>query len=89
MKATTPPLRWRCARSRTGSRNWAHAVPCERAWNNDPRIKGLRVQIRGQTIGEIVRDLRVSRNTVRKFICGAATEFKYARGVQLHPALGR
>ncbi len=45
--------------------------------------------VRGRTIGEIVRDLRVSRNTVRKVIRSETTEFKYAREVQPRPALGR
>ena len=42
----------------------------------------------GRAIKEIVRTLSVSRATVRKFIRGHKTEFKYARGVQPSPKLG-
>ena len=40
-------------------------------------------------IKEIVRTLRVSRATVRKVIRRQATEFKYERGVQPAPKLGK
>ena len=39
-------------------------------------------------IKEIERTLSVSRATVRKVIRGAATEFRYERGVQPAPKLG-
>jgi hypothetical protein len=40
-------------------------------------------------IEEIVRSLSVSRATVRRVIRGQASEFKYERGVQPAPKLGR
>ncbi len=43
---------------------------------------------RHEPIREIVRTLSVSRATVRKVICGEATEFKYERSVQPRPKLG-
>ena len=45
--------------------------------------------VRGKTIKEIVRELHVSRNTVRKVLRSGATEFTYERGVQPLPKLGR
>src|SRR6266481_2783053 len=39
-------------------------------------------------IRQIVRELRISRKTVRKAIRGASTEFRYERGVQPQPRLG-
>ena len=45
--------------------------------------------VRGKTIKEIVRELHVSRNTVRKVLRSGATEFSYAREVQPLPKLGR
>jgi DNA-binding GntR family transcriptional regulator len=39
-------------------------------------------------IRQIVRELRVSRKTVRKAIRKAAIEFRYARRVQPQPRLG-
>ena len=45
--------------------------------------------VRGRTIKEIVRELHVSRNTVRKVLCSGATEFSYEREVQPLPKLGR
>ena len=44
---------------------------------------------RGRTIREIVRELHVSRNTVRKVLRSGATEFSYEREVQPLPKLGR
>jgi transposase len=44
---------------------------------------------RGRTIKEIVRELHVSRNTVRKVLRSGATEFSYEREVQPLPKLGR
>ena len=38
--------------------------------------------VRGKTIKEIVRELHVSRNTVRKVLRSGATEFTYEREVQ-------
>lgn len=37
--------------------------------------------IKGKSIKEIVRDLRVSRNTVRKVLRSGATSFSYGRGL--------
>jgi transposase len=45
--------------------------------------------VRGRTIKEIVRELHVSRNTVRKVLRSGATEFTYEREVQPLPKLGR
>ena len=45
--------------------------------------------VRGKTIKEIVRELHVSRNTVRKVLRSGATEFTYPREVQPLPKLGR
>ena len=39
-------------------------------------------------IRQIVRELRLSRKTVRKAIRGASTEFRYERQVQPQPRLG-
>ena len=39
-------------------------------------------------IRQIVRELRVSRKTVRKAIRGSSTEFRYERQVQPQPRLG-
>jgi transposase len=44
--------------------------------------------VRGKTIKEIVRDLDVSRNTVRKILRSGATAFEYERTVQPQPRLG-
>lgn len=44
--------------------------------------------VRGKTIKEIVRDLHVSRNTVRKILRSGATVFEYERTVQPRPRLG-
>ncbi len=44
--------------------------------------------VRGRTIKEIVRDLHVSRNTVRKVLRSGATSFSYEREVQPLPKLG-
>ena len=45
--------------------------------------------VRGKTIKEIARDLRVSRNTVRKVLRSGETSFSYEREVQPRPKLGR
>ena len=45
--------------------------------------------IKGKTIQEIARDLKVSRNTVRKVLRSGATSFEYERDVQPRPKLGR
>jgi transposase len=45
--------------------------------------------VRGKTIKEIVRELHLSRNTVRKVLRSGATEFAYTRLVQPMPKLGR
>ena len=44
--------------------------------------------IRGRSIKEIVRDLHVSRNTVRKVVRTGRTAFEYEREVQPMPKLG-
>jgi len=44
--------------------------------------------VKGKSIKEIVRDLKVSRNTVRKVIRSGSTEFSYDRTVQPMPKLG-
>jgi transposase len=45
--------------------------------------------LKGKTIREIARDLRVSRNTVRKVLRSGATSVEYERDVQPRPKLGR
>jgi len=44
--------------------------------------------VRGKSIKEIVRELHVSRNTVRKVLRSGATAFEYEREVQPLPKLG-
>jgi len=44
---------------------------------------------KGKTIREIARDLRISRNTVRKVLRSGETSFSYEREVQPRPKLGR
>jgi transposase len=44
---------------------------------------------KGKTIREIARDLKVSRNTVRKVLRSGETSFTYERDVQPRPKLGR
>ena len=45
--------------------------------------------LKGKTIKEIARDLKVSRNTVRKILRSGETSFEYEREVQPRPKLGR
>src|SRR3974377_613333 len=45
--------------------------------------------VKGKTIKEIARDLKVSRNTVRKVLRSGETSFEYERDVQPRPTLGR
>jgi predicted transcriptional regulator len=45
--------------------------------------------IKGKTIREIARDLKVSRNTVRKVLRSGETAFEYQRNAQPRPKLGR
>jgi transposase len=52
------------------------------------RIRRERL-IKGKTIKEIARDLRVSRNTVRRVLRSGETRFEYEREVQPRPKLGR
>jgi transposase len=44
--------------------------------------------LKGKAIKEIVRDLKVSRNTVRKILRSGETAFAYGRRVQPRPKLG-
>ena len=44
---------------------------------------------KGKSIKEIARDLRISRNTVRKVLRSGETSFSYEREVQPRPKLGR
>lgn len=44
--------------------------------------------VKGKSIKEIVRDLRVSRNTVRKVLRSGETDLSYERTVQPLPKLG-
>src|SRR6202046_5494649 len=44
--------------------------------------------VKGKSIKEIARDLRVSRNTVRKILSSGGTSFSYEREVQPRPRLG-
>src|ERR1700734_289067 len=45
--------------------------------------------VQGKSIKEIARDLRLSRNTVRKVLRSDQTSFSYERQVQPRPKLGR
>jgi transposase len=45
--------------------------------------------VQGKSIKEIARDLRMSRNTVRKILRSGETSFAYEREVQPQPKLGR
>ena len=45
-------------------------------------------RVKGKSIKEIARDLKVSRNTVRKVLRSGATSFEYMRVVQPRPKLG-
>lgn len=45
--------------------------------------------VKGKSIREIARDLKVSRNTVRKVLRSGETSFSYGREVQARPKLGR
>jgi transposase len=45
--------------------------------------------VQGKAIKEIARDLRLSRNTVRKVLRSTETAFSYEREVQPRPRLGR
>jgi len=44
--------------------------------------------VKKKPIKEIVRDLKLSRNTVRKVLRSEATSFEYARAIQPRPKLG-
>ena len=44
--------------------------------------------IKGKAIKEIARELKLSRNTVRKVVRSGATSFEYLRTVQPRPKLG-
>src|SRR5208283_1554385 len=52
------------------------------------RIRRERL-IKGKSIKEIARDLKISRNTVRKVLRSGETAFSYEREVQPRPKLGR
>ena len=45
--------------------------------------------VKGKSIKEIARDLKISRNTVRKVLRSGATSLEYEREVQPRPKLGR
>jgi transposase len=45
--------------------------------------------VKGKTIKEIARDLKISRNTVRKVLRSGETSFGYEREVQPRPKLGQ
>jgi transposase len=45
--------------------------------------------VKGKSIKEIARDLKISRNTVRRILRSGETSFSYERGVQPRPRLGR
>jgi len=45
--------------------------------------------VRGKSIKQIARDLRLSRNTVRKVLRSGATTFEYEREIQPRPKLGQ
>ena len=45
--------------------------------------------IKGKSIKEIARDLKISRNAVRKVLRSGETSFSYEREIQPRPKLGR
>ena len=45
--------------------------------------------VKGKSIKEIARDLKISRNTVRKIIRSDETALSYEREIQPRPKLGR
>jgi transposase len=45
--------------------------------------------VKGKSIKEVARDLRISRNTVRRILRSGETSFSYEREVQPRPRLGR
>ena len=45
--------------------------------------------VKGKSIKEIARDLKISRNTVRKILRSGETSFSYEREVQPRPRIGR
>src|SRR5580693_9087204 len=45
--------------------------------------------VKGRSIKEIARDLKVSRNTVRKVLRSGETSFSYEREIQPRPKIGR
>jgi hypothetical protein len=45
--------------------------------------------IKGKSIKEIARDLKISRNKVRKVLRSGETSFSYEREIQPRPKLGR
>jgi transposase len=45
--------------------------------------------VKGKSIKEIARDLKISRNTVRKIFRSGETSFSYEREIQPRPRLGR
>jgi predicted transcriptional regulator len=53
-----------------------------------PRIRREHL-VKGKSIKEIARDLKISRNTVRKILRSGETSFSYEREVQPLPRLGR
>ena len=44
--------------------------------------------LKGRTMRQIARDLRVARNTVRKVVRSGTTQFRYDRESQARPKLG-
>jgi hypothetical protein len=44
--------------------------------------------VKGKSIKEIARDLKISRNTVRKILRSGETSFSYEREIQPRPRLG-
>ena len=51
------------------------------------RIRRERL-VKGKSIKGIARDLKLSRNTVRKVLRSGSTSFEYVRAVQPRPKLG-
>jgi transposase len=45
--------------------------------------------VKGKSIREIARDLKISRNTVRRVLRSGETSFSYEREVQPRPKIGR
>ena len=80
----SPPVSWRCLPVPGSGTGGGGMLVVE-------TIARIRREffVKGRSIKEIVRDLKVCRNTVRKVLRSGETSFSYEREVQPLPRLGR